>query len=835
MNEATEALPKFKVLFATDGDSAEIITDILTATDTNAFIYPVLHNCYVYPKEPKIIIILCLPAKKPGGGEKCLEVFQLKVDIEVAIPFLFHTKPLNSRDIQKYIDTKAARKTFKPILDIIISNKPSPQPHNGDIKSKIVWFRAKFVNALRKLYKISSSPYWMITTFGSFEVPFLLTAVFYFFEQHNCTVNTIFHLSSLFEKKPGMSLIAITTFQELGEVCSTSDHLKRAPDFISYCHTKLLRDSLESKAIDESIDTLRGQLMLSNQDLAHYIYLSFFQCLNKDIFTKYSNLTNCANITWVPETSILTQSLDENFRHDMITYYNKSTYLKTYIRHRSIYLSNITGYAPQDCTSFVYWAGQSNNVHHLLNNVNVTHPHICVSEDLSGLLDLAAIDSTSYADNPKDCVFGESKKIPVYRCEFLNKTYFVMVQNDILTHVWATDILMPMQQDWHMLTDTEITRNLSYKEVFTMMPTLGDQLKVSRHEYFNPKLPVFNLVLDLDLHITTSERGINEIYNLCCMLRGLILETIQILGSVDIYTHPVYFFKSSCEKPENWSGDQQLKFCYCTKKLGFRIITPLPTGVVLLGSDPVISIVNILNRTIKIDKQLVDMYPLIMETEGPFDVGIYHRGRCVRIPHTYKVNSSGRLERLLKLFVCHPHVPNKLQYVMDSLNINNLLYHSQNPGSLQHLKVIYDIRDINENFILQRAQELLPRTNHNVAEKIESVTNMSVTDWVTDFAWPKFFELIKLYFSEEKVSQFYHVSFVASTGNIIKIIPLSGNFSCLNFKHKLKTQSVRIFLSLHLTTDNSVTLTLMSQCFASKCNNNKCIAHMSIRIPINDK
>nr|CAC84352.1 primase [Saimiriine gammaherpesvirus 2] len=835
MNEATEAWPKFKVLFATDGDSAEIITDILTGTGTNAFIYSVLHNCYIYPTEVKIVLILCLPAKKPSGGDKCLEVFQLHIDTELAIPFLFYTKPLKANDLHKYINFKAARKNFKPILDIISTNKPSPKTHNSDIKSKIVWFRAKFVNSLRKLYKISSSPYWMITTFGSFEVPFLLTAIFYFFEQHNCTINTIFHLSSLFEKKLGTSLIAITTFEELGGVCSTSDYLKTAPAFINYCHIKLARDSLESQAIDTSINTLRGQLMLSNQDLVHYIYLSFFQCLNKDIFIKYSHLTNSDNIHFVPETEVLAQSLDENFRNDMLTYYNKSTYLKTYITHKCIHLPDLIGYAPQDCTSFVYWAGQSKNVHNLLNVINTTHPHINISEDLNGLLDLAAIDSAFNVDNLKDCIFNESQKVPVYRCEFLNKTYFVIVQNDILKNVWSTDVLMPMQENWYMLKDTEITSNISYKETFTSMLTLRDQLKISRHEYFNPRLPVFNLVLDLDLHIHTSEREIDEIYNLCCTLRSLILETLQLLGPVDIDTHHVYFFKSACEKPENWLDNKELKFCYCTKKLGFRIITPLPAGVVLLGSNPVISFVNILNRTIKIDKKLLATYPLVMETDGPFDVGIYHKGRCVRIPHTYKVNSSGRLERLLKLFVCHPHVNNKLQYVMDSFNINNLLYHSPNPEKVKQLKAVYDIADTNENFILQKAQAQLPQTNHNAVERIESASHMSITDWVAEFAWPRLFELIKLYLSEEKVSQFYHVSFAASTGNIIKIISLSGNFSCLNFKHKLKTQSVRIFLSLHLTPDNCVTLTLMSQCFASKCNSNKCIAHMSVRVPITDK
>ncbi|AJG42982.1 DNA helicase-primase complex component [Harp seal herpesvirus] len=830
--------PSFMAIFATDGDSAEIITDILTNTDNAGNFYCVLHNCYSYNiTEPEILLTLALPAKRPGGGKKCLPVLQIKLPWPKALSFLLHGKPLPASVVQSSLNYKTTRRYFKPILDVLMCNHKAPERQQEDIKSKIYWFRAKFVITLRKLFRITPSPFWMIATFGTFEAPFVLVSSLYFFENHSCTVETLHHLSLIFQKKKGHSLASITTFSELGCMFGNSEFLSAVPQFFSYTTRKLQRDDFESQAIDLTVNSFRGELMMSNQDLIHYIYLSFFQCLGKTNFLDYSLQTDYTHFGDLNNNPILAGFIDDSFKQQMSTYYNKTTYLKNHISVDFTHIPGVRGYSCYNqcshaCSGFQFWSGQSKDVQNLMRSVNAESPNLMLQEELQGLLDFAATAPDDARHCTKSDIFPTVHTNPVFRCQFLNKNYFVIVNEDILTQVWKNTVLLPQTPNWATtLTDMQITERIFYKETFFSLNNIKDQLQISRHEYFNVRLPVFNLVLDFDLPLGVKGLTLHQIYEVCLAIRDDVIQILQLLGDINPQTHQVYFFKSSCP-PLEWDLDEKM-FCNCSEKLGLRIVTNLPRGVAIVGSEPLITLVKILNRMVKMNPLFLNLCPTLLDSDGPFDSGIYHKGRCVRIPHTYKVNIGGGLERLLKIIVCHPHVTDKSEYINGCMQIQNLLHHSNPSRPAEATKVIFNVTDISEHFLLQKTKESLPRSVTNISCEIQKSTGMEFLDWVTHIVWPKIFHNIKAYLPDDKAFQFHYVKFIVTGHNIIQVKPQrQANFVCISHNHKAKSQNVRIFIVLYTHQVYNVTATLMSQCFANKCNNNKPKAHFSLCISL---
>ncbi|BBB06508.1 helicase-primase primase subunit [Rhinolophus gammaherpesvirus 1] len=848
----------YKVVFGTDGDTAEILTDILTNTDNKSSVFCLIHNCYSYNiNRGDVLITLYMPTKRPGGAEKCLPVMQFKSDASTATGFLFHGKPVSVKYIQSNLDLRAVKKFFRPILSVLnCTNNQSDRPH-VDLRSTIYWFRAKFVVAMRKMFKITTSPFWMISAFGSFEIPFILVSSCYFFESHDCTIDTLSHLARLFESHRGKSLTSINTFSDLSGMFGTSAWLNLVPKFSDYVSKKLARDDLESQAIDIAVNTFRGQLMLSNPDLIHYIYLSFFQCLNRENFLLYSRQTDPEHIDSIQPDPILTRSIDDSFKNKMKTYYTKHTYLATHISVSLLNLPALEGYSHEVVSplpSIVgrdplqFWFRQSRELQKFLTELQEEFPCLRISSDLQGLLDLASLDPEQQDnDSIKGKLFSDPPlRTPVFRCQYLNKTFFCVVNRDNLTTKWADSVVRPYVTDWSKLTDKQITSSICYKEAMFSMHQIREQMEVSRHEYFNPRLPVFNLVLDFDLPLNKAGLSLDYIYSICLSIREDVISALKLLDkNVDQAQHPVYFFKSACP-PLEWIADGEPRpFCNCFEKLGMRVISPMPPGVAIIGGKPLVSLTKILNRLIKMNKDVFAICPNILEIDGPFDSGIYHKGRCVRLPHTYKVNETGGLERLLKLIVCHPHVADKAEYVSGATALSNLLYHSKSSFWENGLKLpteknsrllfraIYDITDVSENFLQHQAQLHLPKSYEEVDNRIETMTGIDLLNWITEVAWPKIFHNIKVYLPDDKATQFHFVKFTQTSHNIIQLKPQRGNsFQCLTLNHRSKTQNVRIFIVLYTNKEDQVTSTLMSQCFANKCNNNKPRAHFSIAIPL---
>lgn len=825
---------EFSVLFATDGDTAEIITDILAGIRSEAQIYSVIHNCYQPSKivQETIKLVLCLPARRPGGVQKCLPILHIRLPTSEALAFLLYGRPLTANNLLTNICLNSAKETFQPLLKVIGSGNKASNKLTGStsFKAQIHWLRAKFVTSFRKLYKIAPSPHWLITTFGQFEVPFVLVSCFYFFQDHECTVETIYHLARLYKVAKGQSLAAVNSFRELGSIFGTSEWVGEVPEFARYVAAKLARDDMESIQVDQTINEFRGRLMLSNQDMIHYIYLSFFQCYNRSNFLTYTTQTGPDALDQTPPDPILTQFIDDKFKQQMATYYNKKTYLDTHIQVKYENIVGINGYSPILTGPVArVWHGQAKEVQALVGGLNQAVPEWGFTEDLQGLLDASALEECDIL--PSFATSGH--KTPVYRCEFLHKNFFLIPLEDGLEAFWQKHITLPSHTDWDIISDKNLTEHIGYHEHFFSMHSLREQIMVSRHEYFNPRLPVFNWVLDLDLPLEPAARSFEDIYSLCLLLRGEILDILSLLGPVSP-DHPVYFFKSACPTLE-WELMESYAstFCHCSTKLGLRIITRFPGYACVVGSDTMVSLTQILNRVVKMNQDIIKKYPLLNKTTDPFDTGIYHRGRCIRLPHTYKVGPAGELHRLLKIIVCHPPNTQKEQYIRGAFCLSNLLHHAAPPNPPLKITTFYTILDTNANFLAIRAKEQLPQSYANIVNRIETMTSLSITDWVEERVWPSLLQNIKLYIPDDKTSQFNHVYFSYSGGNIVQLKAQKGhNFKCLNFNHKSKSLSVRLFLILYANQATKVVITLMSQCFANKCQNNVPIAHLSTQIDI---
>ncbi|UNP64466.1 helicase-primase primase subunit [Saguinine gammaherpesvirus 1] len=828
-------IPTFKVLFATDGDSAELVADVLTRTHNTYSVYAVLHNCYSLPECTTVNLQLCLPARRPGCGDKCPLLLPLTLTSTAAANFLLSGNPIPVNELQKLVNLKLARKNFKPLLDILMCGHKM-DPGRNDLYSIIQWFREKFIAGLRKMYRMSPSPHWLLTTFGTYETQFVLVASTFFFEDHDCTIDTLGHLAWLFCKNRGLSLASVNSLRELGAMFRSSPIRDKIPEFVEFIKLKLSRDNFESTALDNSVDQLRGQLALSNQDLVHFIYQSFFQSLNRENFIQYTDKTSPENLPFLTPCPILEKFIDSDFRTKMTTYYNKASYLSTYIKTCYIYDSGVGGYSKETLfgLNYRYWCGQTLDMQKFMKEVNTMVPELHISPDLQGLLSLAAL-ADHWDDNPKEPLFGHISKNPVYRCQFLNKHFFVMMDNDAFDKKLSERIFFPGDPEWPRWHDMKITQNITYSDTFFSLDRMEPQLLISRHEVFNNRLPVFNWVLDLDLPLEATEHHLDSIYGLATRLRACILDILQLIGDVTP-EHPVYFFKSTCPPLDGYGEDHDLTFCHCSK-MGFRIITPLPKGVAIVGTDAMVSLTQILNRSIRLDPFLMQEFPSMRESLGPFDTAIYSNGHSIRLPHTYKVDSVGQTSRLLKLFVCHPSESDKSAYVKNACSLRCLLHHSDPYESgTNKIKLFFKVSDTDHDFLAKKAVEHLPFSRtQDVIQDIEMAVNMNILAWVESHVWPKVQENIFAYLPEDKTSQFQRVTLSQNSGNLIQVKPQRGsNFKCLKFNHRNKSLTSRVFLTLYKHSDNSLIVTLMSQCFATKCGNNRPGAIFSIRVQLVD-
>lgn len=831
-----------KALVASNTDIAEAILDaILSRPDEGFRLFCLCHNASPlhHVAGSLVELQLHLPKKRLTSQSRCGLVLTLRLPAEEAFPFLRGLTPLTADRLSTYLDRAGALRSLTPLVELLtLSAKKQPQ---GDARGRVAWLRPKIVGCLRRIYRVNISARWFISTFGSHEAQFVLVTAAYYFWGIPCTIETLAHLTELFTSESGQSLAAVTSLAELGEVFGSSAWAEQTEAFAHFAHEKLRRDSREIRTVARTIDAYRGRLPLASADLVRYVYLAHAQCFNEGTFKRYSQLTSVGEIGCLPSGGVVLPSLlDRGFAEHMRTYFTRETYLAEHVRVQQLKIrmeppAPYTWDPDPDDGLMRAWAGLSVDVARELVELARWHADEgpTYPPTLQGFLCLAGQATCRGQWNPKEqflppTVLRRVQRLPVFLCHFADRHYFVMTAADPFSSHLAEVVSTPTNC---RLPDTCLTRALSYTPVYYSQNSLSEQLFVSRHEYFNPRLPVCNLVLDLDLKIKGPPWSLEEIYDLCRTVRREVLRLMRRLGPVS-RAHPVYFFKSACPPADPDNMEDVLPFCICTGKLGFRVITPLPRGHAIVGTSAVQGFVSVLQKLMGLTACLRRMRHKIKEIGAPlFDSGVYHAGRCIRLPHTYKVDRGGGLGRQLRLFVCHPEEEDKHSYVKNALNIQNLLHHSLHVGWPAPKTFCYHIADDGRDYLIQRTRETLPPTVENVCAMIEGHLGLDLVAWVSSCIWPSLMSTLATAVPEDKFPQFLHVTFEQTGPNLVQVCHARGrNFACLRHTHRASSKNVRVFLVLYYTSQ-AITVTFMSQCFAGRCGANQPTAHFSISVP----
>lgn len=745
--------------------------------------------------------------------------------------------------------------TYRPLIDLVTCHDSTNEEY--DIIGCLSWHRTKIIGMLRKLSKPTPSANWLISTFGPTEADYVLSSAAYFFSDRIRTRETVHHLAGLFTSERGWSLVSVTSLGELSHVYGSSQWLERVPDFLLFLTLKLDLDDREAARLDSAIDEHRGQLIMSKRETIRYIYLSFYQCLNRESFEKYTALSNDIEKVerCLADTDrgqyILSSFLDEEFRTRMKTYYNKVGFLNNYVNVRCLEAegSDIPCYTLNASEVIKAWIGQSHEMTSFLTQVRELFPLSGIGQDLSGLLLFSTCHNWPLHNSdrcPQETFLNQRGWFPVYRSEQMGANYFITMVEDSIEHHWAK-MITRLEQVPHQVSaegeeaspatspDELHTVSLIYNNEVLVSPqtSWADKLVFSRHEYFNARLPVYNLVLDFDLPLNedTKMPPLSKIIRLCREIRKEIIDSLRILGEVDD-SHYVLFFKSSCPPLPSEVENDECLFCTCSEKLGLRIVCPLPRDVAFAGGGAVTGLVKIINRLVKMNAEICSLFPSIKGENGPFDLGIYSGGRCIRLPNTFKGSGAHNFQKLLKILVILPAGGTIDEYMYRCTHLEYLLHHAKPRNHCtggKNLRLVYEVVDSSEDFLELKTIQQLPKQCKDVVGRIESQNGTDLIDWISERVWPDILKCIKLYLREDKILQFSNVRFERGINNIVIVKPHRGkNFSCINFNHKNKAQAVRIFLVLHLTNYETVTTTFMSQCFSSKCSNNRSTAHFSV-------
>lgn len=831
-----------KALVATNTDTAEAVLDAILSRPEEGFrLFCLCHNAPPLHRVAGSLVELQLhlPKKRLTSRSRCARVLTLRLPGEEAAPFLRGVAPLTADRLAAHLDRAGALRSLAPLVELLtLSAKKQPQ---GDARGRVAWLRPKIVGCLRRIYRVNVSARWFLSTFGSHEAQFVLVSAAYYFWGIPCTIETLTHLTELFTSEAGQSLAAVTSLAELGEVFGSSAWAERTEAFARFAREKLRRDSREIRAVARTIDAYRGRLPLASADLVRYVYLAHAQCFNEATFKRYSRITSVGEIGRLPVGGVVLPSLlDRGFAEHMRTYFTRETYLSEHVRVQKLDIRTEppSPYSwdpdPEDGLARA-WAGLSADVARELAELASWHAGEgpAYPPSLRGFLCLAGQATGHGQWNPKeqflpDAALRSGQRLPVFLCHFADRRYFVMAAADPFSARLAEVVSVPADC---RLPDTRLTRAISYTPSYFSQNSLGEQLFVSRHEYFNPRLPVCNLVLDLDLKTRGAPWTLEEIYDLCLTVRRELLRLMRRLGPVS-RSHPVYFFKSACPPPDSENMEDVLPFCICTGKLGFRVITPLPKGHAIVGTSAVQGFVCVLQKLMGLTACLRRLRHKIKDIGAPlFDSGVYHAGRCIRLPHTYKVDRGGALGRQLRLFVCHPEEEDKRSYVENALNIQNLLHHSLHVGWPAPKTFCYHVSDDGRDYLIRRTRETLPPTVENACAAIEGQLGLDLVAWVSSCVWPSVMSTLATAVPEDKFPQFLHVTFEQTGPNLVQVCHGRGrNFACLRHNHRTSSKNVRVFLVLYYT-PQAITVTFMSQCFAGRCGANQPTAHFSISVP----
>ncbi|AEV80765.1 helicase-primase primase subunit [Aotine betaherpesvirus 1] len=701
------------VLFATEYDAANIVTNILLKAASNHHIYPL-----IVKHKASRLIHFCLQTQKCHNSERIAPVFVCHTDRLDLMAHLNSRTPITTSKLIESLDEDETRLIYQHLFRTVTA--PALGGEVREFKHLVYFHHTAVLRFLNQTFLAPTSPSWFISVFGHTEGLLVLTMSYYLFERQYSTIPTVEEYVRSFTPNTGQVIPTHTSMSEFMNLMLGSRFKIVVPQFVNYAIRRNQRDYVELTHVDTQINTFRDRARLPDAICVHYIYLAYRTALCKKRLLQYRKI-----VAYDPEAAeqcqteplFLGRHLVDDLLDVMNRYFSLHNFLSEYVEVQTMdtgtHPLRLSGYdIDTDGDSLIRFCGNMSTVVRTIERINSLTDSVFspTERSLGGMLRICA--STKPARRyvtpdevehtyQKQYLFPPQSRcdgpVPLYRVHLPgNKHLFCAVLQEAWSRTLFPGDFLRHIPDNCQLSDEALTDALWMHDdgIGDMRPDV--QFYYTRHEIFNERLPVFNFVGDFDLRLRDGVTQLTktDIFDLCRGLRRVFVTVWKTLfPEVEESCYPVYFFKSACrhlahdvepmmlmmeEHEDDPSPGSSQAYCHCTEKIGMRIITPFPPGTVVVQPTVLRAIGQILNHAICLDPALHQHLDAISHPENSLDTGIYHHGRSVRLPYMYKMDDHGYLMqcRLLPLFVLPDAFRSTpLSFVRAQLDLRNLLHH----------------------------------------------------------------------------------------------------------------------------------------------------------------
>lgn len=699
-----------------------MILDLLTES-TNYSLFPLIVRYKASNRVEFVLQTLRCPDSVRVGAVLVCDARKLQpatyVERQASIP---------SHEVRAALDVAATRRIYDHLFAVRASEDDDPATH-GDpsrLGQLAHYNRSAVLDFLNDKFLTPTSPSWFLNAYGGHEGTALLSMSYYLFERQLSTIQTTRGYTLCYTSDPGDPIPTHVTMREFMTTLLRSRFRKEVERFARYARARNARDGREIDHVDAKIDEFREASRLPADTAIYYAYLAYSTALSRERILQY-----CARTEFDPglrdedqcrrDENFLGRRLDDDLLRMMKEYFSPEAYFRNYVEVERLAAPPDAGYEgydwePDAASGVRVFFGSSAAVLDEILRLNDKTEDLfdpVPQRTLPGLLRLCASGRSipledaatlrratrrNYLMNTSRRAFGP---LPAFRVEMPGpRSLFVCLSAD----EWLRRLVPPnLDRDLprgHALSDEDLTETLWPREEVEARQKFWDQLYRTRHEIFNEHLPVFNFVGDLDLKLRDRPApGIRrrDFFDLLRDMRRALLDAWAQLfpdDAIDRDAYPVYFFKSACDDPGPdaaaagapdavLGGGGGAVFCTCRRKIGMRIVIPLPRGTVALGSTTVKRLARTLDHALCLDRDLVGRLNAVSNPGDCFDTGVYGHGRSVRMPLMYKLDASGYMlcRRLNPVYV----VPPKLRaaphdFVRAHFRPENLTHHGNPHG-----------------------------------------------------------------------------------------------------------------------------------------------------------
>ncbi|AAM00709.1 helicase-primase primase subunit [Panine betaherpesvirus 2] len=590
------------VLFATEYDSAHIVTNVLAQTASEHCVYPLLVKHHASRR-----VYFCLQTQKCTDSRRVAPVFAVDNDVLNLSRYLTARQPIPLSALIASLDEAETRPLYSHLFRTVISPE-----HGGEVREfkHLVYFHhAAVLRHLNLVFLCPTSPSWFISTFGHTEGQVLLSMAYYLFEGQYSTVPTVEeYVRSFCAGDLGPVIPTHASMSEFARLLLGSPFRQRVPQFVAYAVARNRRDLAELTHVDAQINTFREHARLPDTVCVHYVYLAYRTALARQRLLEYRRVvaydeTAPAEQQCTREPLFLGRRLAGDLIQVMERYFSLDNFLHDYVETRLLPLGSphqphpasypppshpqqqpspahppclqhlrMSGYGYRtDGASLTGFFGTSSQLLRKLDQINRLSDSVfsSIERSLSGVLRLCASLRTAqtyatgalarfsqrrYLLPPELAAAGAviAQPLPLYRVHLPNDQHVFCA---VFSETWHRS-MFPFDLLKHVpdsrFTDEALTDMIWLHDDDVASASPETQFYYTRHEIFNERLPVFNFVADMDLRLRDGVSGLSKhtVFEIC---RGLRRVWIAVWTSLFGYTyqdrHPVYFFKSACRHP----------------------------------------------------------------------------------------------------------------------------------------------------------------------------------------------------------------------------------------------------------------------------------------------